>query len=162
MCNSIKSGNIRPTATTLGNSENKSLKLSLLDPWIKSFKLESIGKQINWPSNYAVLYSAISHGINSAIPQKKSSKVRLSRGKLKMQPPVWLWRKDARTGRHRHMDLFNFNRISEEWTSYKSIYKTLPINLISWFYLRFGFGRPIVDTQCLVLIFLSCDLSASL
>jgi hypothetical protein len=26
----------------------------------------------------------------------------------------------------RHMDLFNFNRISEEWTSDKSTYKMLP------------------------------------
>lgn len=41
---------------------------------------------------------AISHRINSAIPQKNVQNSRLSRGKLKMQPAVWLWRNGAAAG----------------------------------------------------------------
>lgn len=116
-----------PRSDTWGSNTNLSKsKLSFLQPLDQIFE---IGKQINWPSNYGVLYSAISHGINSAIPQKKSSKSTLISRQIENAAGRMIVRQGRRTGRHRHTDLFNFNRISEEWTSYKSTYKTLPINL---------------------------------
>lgn len=84
-----------------------------------------IGKQINWPSNYGVLLRHKSRDQFRHFAEKVFQKSAYLAANWKCSRPCDC---DARTGRHRHMDLFNFNRISEEWTSYKSTYKTLPIN----------------------------------